>query len=214
VICPSCGAENVEDAPFCLSCRRTFAATVPATEPGERHWATPYYDREVGPVPPAYVFAGFWTRALAYLLDTVFSFLLAVVAGVIVAVTALTLVDSSQSPPRTRIQEQQQDDDDLAALVFGFLAGAVPVYLGYQLVAAAEGGGPGKRIVGLRIVRDRDGRKPGYGTGAVRVLSTIAFGLIPFVGNFAQLFDHISAAWDRRKQTWHDKVAGTIVIEA
>jgi uncharacterized RDD family membrane protein YckC len=64
---------------------------------------------------------------------------------------------------------------------------------------------PGKMVIKARIVDARTGRTPStrqlVGRYLARYLSAIPFGL-----------GVISIAWDPRKQSWHDKLANTVVI--
>jgi uncharacterized RDD family membrane protein YckC len=59
-------------------------------------------------------------------------------------------------------------------------------------------------VVGIKVVR-LDGRPMDFATALVRALgavfSTIVFGL-----------GYFWAGWDREKQGWHDKIAGTVVV--
>jgi uncharacterized RDD family membrane protein YckC len=155
-----------------------------------------------------FVYAGFWIRFGAWLLDTAFAFALAIIPGIVLAVLLVLLVEANQDPPTTFIEAQQQDDDTEAAGVFGFIVPFLIVSLGYWYIGTSVGGAWGKRLCGLRIVKQQDGARPGYGSGAIRVLVTMLIGLI----NLAQLLDHLWMIWDKDKQTWHDKAAGTVVI--
>jgi uncharacterized RDD family membrane protein YckC len=161
-----------------------------------------------------YTLAAFWPRAGAWLLDLLFATLLAAIPGVILAIVLAFAVANSQEEPRTVFEEQDQEDDVALAAVGGFLLGYYPVYLAYFTIANAKGGGWGKRIVGLRILRHRDGAQPGYGTGFLRTIAPTLIGLVPLVGSILQLLDYLWCIWDGQKQTWHDKIAGTIVVVA
>jgi uncharacterized RDD family membrane protein YckC len=63
----------------------------------------------------------------------------------------------------------------------------------------------GGRLLGVRVV-DRDGQQPSYGTAAIRWVGSIISGIILFIG-------YIMAFWDSKKQTLHDKMAGTYVVK-
>ena len=68
----------------------------------------------------------------------------------------------------------------------------------------AVGWSPGQRAVGLRVVRD-DGVRPGLGHGFARTVGMpLSLGVV--------LLGFLWAAWDDRRQTWHDKIAGTFVV--
>jgi len=68
---------------------------------------------------------------------------------------------------------------------------------------------PGYKLIGMRVVRARDGGPVGFGSAILRligyVINDIVFG-IP-LGFLWILFD-------AQKQGWHDKIAGTVVIQA
>jgi uncharacterized RDD family membrane protein YckC len=159
-------------------------------------------------------YAGFWIRFGAYLLDTIFAVLIALIPAIVGAVGLVAIVESGQDTPRTAFESNQQDDDTAAAAVVGFVIGGAPFVVGYWYVATSLGGGWGKRICGLRIVKMDTGERPGWGTGGIRYAVTFGMNLVPVVGGFASLIDHLSMLWDKDKQTFHDKAAGTVVIYA
>ena len=71
-------------------------------------------------------------------------------------------------------------------------------------------GGPtgqtlGKRALGIRVIDFKAGGPIGYGRGFVRWLGRIPSALVFFLGYFWML-------WDPEKQTWQDKIAGTVVV--
>jgi uncharacterized RDD family membrane protein YckC len=68
------------------------------------------------------------------------------------------------------------------------------------------GATPGKMAVGARIVDARTGAAPSTGRLVVRYAGYLVSMLPLFLG-FAWI------AIDRRKQGWHDKIAGTVVID-
>ena len=205
--CQSCGGQIPEGDEFCSHCGARASAAPPRT--------TPYFDRDPNEKPGP-TFAGFWIRLGAYILDTIFATLLALIPGIILAVIIVLLVEAGQDPPLTQFEADQQDDDTLLGAVIGFVIGYFPVLLGYFYIATALGGGWGKRICGLRIIRNDDGQRPGYGTAAIRVAVTLGFsavGNIPLVGWVAWLLDYLWMLWDPEKQTLHDKAAGTHVVQ-
>lgn len=69
----------------------------------------------------------------------------------------------------------------------------------------AAGASPGQRVLGLRVVRAADGEGIGPATGVLRVAGCALAGA-PLLIGLAWV------AWDSRKQGWHDKLAGTVVI--
>jgi uncharacterized RDD family membrane protein YckC len=68
---------------------------------------------------------------------------------------------------------------------------------------------PGDAALGIRVVdlRDGTGGPIGYGRAAIRWLMSIVSFVAIFIGFLWMI-------WDAEKQTWHDKVAGSVVIPA
>ncbi|EGX55313.1 hypothetical protein SZN_33521 [Streptomyces zinciresistens K42] len=80
------------------------------------------------------------------------------------------------------------------------------------LMVGLVGATLGKMAVGLRVVKADTGQKPGMGSAFIRWI-------IPIVGSLAcgigQLLVYLSPFWDKsgRQQGWHDKAAGTMVVQ-
>ncbi len=60
-------------------------------------------------------------------------------------------------------------------------------------------------VMGLQIVR-KNGQRINYGVALVRCLAAFFSALVLFLGFFW-------IGWDREKQGWHDKIAGTLVVK-
>jgi uncharacterized RDD family membrane protein YckC len=76
--------------------------------------------------------------------------------------------------------------------------------IGFGLIFNPRGWSPGKRLMGLRIVR-LDGEEPGPRYGVVRTAAAVISLNLFLVG-------YVWAAFDANTQTWHDKLAGTYVV--
>lgn len=63
----------------------------------------------------------------------------------------------------------------------------------------------GKRWLSIRVIDFRTGGPIGYGRGVIRYLGKIVSS-IPIALGFLWMI------WDREKQTWHDKIATTVVV--
>jgi uncharacterized RDD family membrane protein YckC len=151
-------------------------------------------------------YVGFWARAAASLVDTVLS---AVVLSPIIS--ALT----KDTTPLPRDLSAASVEALTGALLASMTpASPVDAIVSYGLPAVAviafwiaRQATPGKMLVHARIVDAVTLGKPGAGRMIVRYLgyyvSLLAFGLGFFwVG------------WDPRKQGWHDKLAGTVVVRS
>lgn len=115
----------------------------------------------------------------------------------------------------------------LAALLDGIIVGVVGTILGAILGGGAAGqalstalglgyyiyfeGGQGatlgKKALGLRVVSTSGSSPIGYGSAAVRYVGRIVSAIPLGLGYFWML-------WDKDKQTWHDKMASTYVVNA
>ena len=70
----------------------------------------------------------------------------------------------------------------------------------------AEGGAtPGKRAMGVMIVDARTGGRPPLGRLVLRYVGYLLSALPLLLG-------FLWALWDPRRQAWHDKLGGTVVV--
>ena len=86
-------------------------------------------------------------------------------------------------------------------LIFGAIGAVLIVFWRYC------GATPGKLALGMRIVDARTGQPPTTARLLVRFLAYFLSALPLYLG-------FLWVAIDRRKQGWHDKIAGTIVINS
>lgn len=135
--------------------------------------------------------ASFGRRAAGYLVDV------ALLVVVMTLVTAAAGVDFEAAGDG---DVTAQGDAERLYLVI------LAVRVAYYWTWNALGWSPGKRLLGLRLVRE-DGAPPGVGPGFARTV-------ISLVSDLALGIGYLWAAWDRRGQTWHDKMAGTYVVRA
>jgi uncharacterized RDD family membrane protein YckC len=140
-------------------------------------------------------YAGFVTRLVAFVIDLVVVAVLILMSnGAIGLVTAL-LKSMYLLRPGTLTET-------VVAVVAATLGVAlfVAYYIGFWLAAGQT---PGKRIMGVRIVR-RDGRRVVLGNVVLR-----------FIGYWLSSILFLGFLWilvDNQRQAWHDSLAGTIVI--
>ncbi len=77
-------------------------------------------------------------------------------------------------------------------------------YFGY-LEGGPKGQTLGKMALGIRVIDFSSGGPIGYGRGVVRYLGRIVSGIVCLLGYLWML-------WDKEKQTWHDKIATSVVV--
>jgi uncharacterized RDD family membrane protein YckC len=78
------------------------------------------------------------------------------------------------------------------------------VYFTY-FEGTASGQTVGKRALGIRVIDFSTGGPIGHGRAFIRWISRILSTIPCLLGYFWML-------WDREKQTWHDKLATTVVV--
>ncbi len=156
---------------------------------------------------PAHVqFANFGERLLASLIDFVFFGLLAVPFGLLL--WAVWEEDPGFcSTPRGRIYECNEISNATAVL----LVGSILAWFALCVVAEVgfltrSGQTPGRKALGIMVVRTRDGRPLGVGSALGRTLMGW------FVSRMFCSLGYLWHLWDNKKQTWHDKASNSVVI--
>jgi uncharacterized RDD family membrane protein YckC len=108
------------------------------------------------------------------------------------------------------------------AIVLGVVSGILSAILGrvtgegigilislgyFTYFHGRTGQSPGDAVLGIRVVdaRDRLGQPIGFGRAALRWLVSYVSGIVLLLGYLWML-------WDGRKQTWHDKAAGSLPV--
>jgi uncharacterized RDD family membrane protein YckC len=71
----------------------------------------------------------------------------------------------------------------------------------------ASGQTVGKKALGIRVYDFREGGPIGYGRGLLRQIGKYLSAIPLFLGYFWML-------WDKEKQCWQDKIAGSVVVPA
>ena len=134
-------------------------------------------------------YAGFWIRVGAAIVDTIL--LLIITIPLLVAIYGWAYFDPFQT---------------------GFIAGPADILINYVLPAVAvilfwhyAQATPGKMAISAKIVDAETGAKPSTGQLIGRYLGY-------FVAIIPLGLGIIWVAIDRRKQGWHDKLAGTVVV--
>lgn len=107
-------------------------------------------------------------------------------------------------------------DDSGAALIVIFVISAVialVLTLLYEVtLIAVKGRTLGKMATGIKVVRADSGSVPGWGKSIGRWIIPGALTVIPYAGWILSLLVYVSLLWDKTRQGWHDKAAGTVVI--
>ena len=134
-------------------------------------------------------YAGFWIRTAAVLIDTLV--LVLIIWPPLIAIYGMDYFD----PSRTGM---------VAGTADAMLSWGLPIVftIAFWFYKQAT---PGKMVVAIKVVDEKTGHAMSFGQAVGRyagyVISTIPLGL-----------GFIWAAFDPRKQGWHDKLAGTVVV--
>jgi uncharacterized RDD family membrane protein YckC len=133
-------------------------------------------------------YGGFWIRFVAFFLDGI---ILTVVTAALAPLLGLGSVFSTDAGGGVNAGAQGLN----TALGLFYFVG----------FWAWRGQTPGMIPFRLRVVKASDGSKPDWVVGLLRYVGLIISIIVIFIGL-------IWAAFDSRKQGWHDKIAGTLVV--
>jgi len=146
-------------------------------------------------------YGGFWRRFVAISIDLF-----------ILGTIGFTMLILGSVAFGLGISPEEMSADPEALMAIGLKVMAIFQALGFFLNMAyftwfhgTTGQTPGKRLMGLRVVRDTGEAIP-FGTAFLRWVGYLISFMPMFMG-------FLWAGVDRRKQAWHDKIAGTVVID-
>lgn len=150
--------------------------------------------------------APWWKRLVAILLD---SFVAVFAAFVVAAVIGAALDRGSNTGGSAN--STGGAGVVLAGLVFLYVLAALPLGLYYGFTNGSRRGQTiGKMALGIAVRDSRTGGPVGFWRAFGRYWITVLFGLLIYV---PYLIDSLSPLWDSRRQSWHDRVAHTVVVE-
>jgi|SRR6202158_481081 len=157
--------------------------------------------------PPGYAYAaapqvtygGFWIRFVAYIVDSVIIGIPTLILGVILGLLLGLAMSASGTTSDQAINTAGQGIGSLFQLILFVIS------IGYFVFFWGRGQTLGMRLFHLRVADANTGAPIGYGRAALRFLGYIISGIVCYIGL-------IWAAFDGRKQGWHDKMASTVVL--
>lgn len=158
------------------------------------------------PMPNSnYNYAGFFRRYFATLIDL---FLITFINTFIIAgFTVLsTFIIGGEGLMRGRSLSETQAGMISLAQLPGFIICQLINTLYYVLMIGKRGQTLGKMALGIKVIKTDGNTRVGYLSAFLReiigkIVSAMIFGL-----------GYLWMLWDSKKQTWHDKIAKTIVI--
>ncbi|MBC7385338.1 MAG: RDD family protein [Cryobacterium sp.] len=143
------------------------------------------------------VYAGFWIRGIASLIDDVIVFAGSTALSY-AALYFIYLISGSGKSFGDSFTGGFIQTVNLAAMTFFSL----PYFIGFHWKFGCT---PGKKIFGIVVVRESNGGSLSFGRSCGRYFAQ-ALSALPFGAGF------LIAAFDERKRALHDRIAGTVSI--
>ena len=147
-------------------------------------------------------YAAWFGRFIAYIID---GFIIGFVVGIFYFIGIVIIAGGSSVDSAGNVSTGAGTGLGLIIV----LVGAVLAFLWKPFFWSRGGQTPGYKLLGMRVVRARDGGPVSFVSGILRmfgyVINDIVFGLP---------LGFIWAGFDQQSQGWHDKIAGTVVIQA
>ena len=146
-----------------------------------------------------YKFAGFWRRLVAYAIDGV---IINIIFAILLMIVLFALLAGAMSGVSgVRLSDMMESLSFLGLVVFTFYIVLSISYFTY--FHGINGRTPGKMLLGLQVL-SVDGNPVSFGIAFLRSVGYLVSAIF-YIG-------FIWAAFDRKKQGWHDKIAATVVI--
>ena len=144
---------------------------------------------DIFPEQPLTVYAGFWQRLAASILD-------GLIVGVPVGILGYIIEDRSE--PATGLFEIYASPGNLLNIVAAWLYASL-------LESSPAQATIGKKALGIKVT-DTNGQRISFGRATGRHFGKIISTIILLIGYFMML-------WDDRNQTLHDKMADTLIVK-
>lgn len=186
---PRCGRLNPDDAVFRSYCGQPILGI---TAPGDRYGAYPHAGF------PASRLSGFWVRCAASIIDGLVLWFLLFPINLLLWVINQNIYFWGAWNMGREISSALIPLFNLARTLVGWGY--------YSYLTGCYGATLGKKLLGLRVVGE-DLQPITYGTAIVREVPA------KLLSAPACMLGYIWIWFDERKQGWHDKIAGTLVVQ-
>jgi uncharacterized RDD family membrane protein YckC len=152
--------------------------------------------------------APWWKRVVALIIDWLVlglgAFMLLFVIGIIADI-------ARGHPAVANTTTTSNSSDVLLGVLLLWILGCLPLAIYYGVMNGSRRGQTvGKMALSIAVRDARTGAKLGFwravGRFAITVLFTILF-YVPYI------IDSLAPLWDKRRQSWHDKVVHSVVVD-
>lgn len=145
-------------------------------------------------------YAGFWRRAAAYAVDTALLYLISFFLFLVIV-----LAGGLDLPAPRRLSAPDAFDTLVVrGMALYWLAATVANLCYFTYFHGSTGQTPGKMLMKVQVIQI-SGEPMTFGLAFLRWVGYIVSGIFLYLG-------FLWVAWDGRKQAWHDKIAGTLVV--
>lgn len=151
-------------------------------------------------------YSSFLRRFAAWLIDNIFIYATLITLAISVIILYVSIGKSLGWP-----ENALSSLTDIWSWIF--LLGGGIFSIGYYVYFTSNKGQTlGKKIFKIKVLRVDTNKIPGYNKGIIREVfgKGIEMFLMGFLG--LGLLGYLWMIWDKKGQTWHDKIAGTVVI--
>jgi uncharacterized RDD family membrane protein YckC len=149
-----------------------------------------------------YKYAGFWRRFIAYSID---GFIISIIFVVLAIIAGIAFFAGSMSGGNNAWIAEMSDPARIVSLTLWFWLFSLLINTAYfTYFHGSTGRTPGKMLLGLQVV-STEGVNISYGVAFLRSVGYL-------VSSFVFCLGFIWIGFDSKKQGWHDKIAGTVVI--
>ncbi len=151
-----------------------------------------------------YKFAGFWRRVVAYTIDNlIINFIFIILT--IIFTTAF--VFGSIAGDSHECLTDFADPVSITSITLGIGSIYIILFIAYfTYFHGINGRTPGKKLLGLQVL-STEGSLINFGVSFLRAVGYLVSNML-----FTFPIGFIWAAFDKKKQAWHDKMAGTVII--
>jgi uncharacterized RDD family membrane protein YckC len=149
---------------------------------------------------PQATYGGFWIRFVAYIIAAIIIFVPVFILAIVVALITGGAVISTGSTSDNTVAAASTGANLIVQII------AFVISVGYFVYFWGNGSTLGMRVFHLRVADANTGAPIGYGRAALRYVGWVVSTFVCYIGL-------IWAAFDGRKQGWHDKIASSVVLQ-